>query len=99
MGFWAPELRATEAGVEDDGSWLDERRLFLGSSRSKGAALVAPTLEEHVAGKLAQESSVLKEKRKGREEKRLAKEAAGKEAASGSANPKEGRGRGRGRKR
>ena len=63
-------------GAEDDGYWLDGRRLFLGSQRSSGAALGAPALEEHVAGMLAEESSVLKEKRAGREERRLAKEAA-----------------------
>ncbi|CAK0881157.1 unnamed protein product [Prorocentrum cordatum] len=51
----APELhRAAEAGEEGDGSWLRERRVFLGSSQSKGAALVCPALEEHAAGKLAQ---------------------------------------------
>ncbi|CAK0884493.1 unnamed protein product, partial [Prorocentrum cordatum] len=63
--LYAPELPAAKAGEEGDGSWLDERRMFLGSSRSKGAALVCPRLEGHAAGELAQESAILEEKRKG----------------------------------
>ena len=68
---YSAQLRRAESG--DTGtSWLDERAIFLGAGRSRGHALVCPTLEIYVAEKLASESAVLKERRKGREERQLA---------------------------
>ena len=81
--FYAEALRAAESGPGGH-EWLDERRIFLGGSRSKGHALVCPALEQHVATKLKEESEVLKERRKGREERRLAR---GEEPGSSSAAP------------
>ncbi|CAK0900803.1 unnamed protein product, partial [Prorocentrum cordatum] len=69
--FYAEALRIAEAS--DHGDDLGERRLFLGSHRSKGLAIASPELEQHVATKLQEESAVLKERRKGREERRLAR--------------------------
>ncbi len=69
--FYSEALRIAEAG--DHGDDLDERRLFLGNHRSKGLAIVSPLLEQYVATKLQEESAVLKERRKGREERRLAR--------------------------
>ena len=40
---------------------------------AKGKAFVSPELQEFVAKKLAQESAILKERRKGREERQLAR--------------------------
>ena len=51
---------------------MDERQLFLGQDRGRGKALVCPLLEEWVAERLKSESAVLKERRKGREERMLA---------------------------
>lgn len=65
------QLRAAENGDGWD-PWLDERSLFLGQRKGCGYALVAPQLEAWVAEKLAQESAVIKERRKGREERLLA---------------------------
>ena len=48
-----------------------ERHLFLGGARPKGSALVAPELEKRVAAQLGKEASILKERRKGREEREL----------------------------
>ena len=68
-------MRGAEAG---DGSdlWLDERTIFLGADRSRGSSLICPALEAYVASRLHDESSVLKERRKGREERLLARSEA-----------------------
>ena len=66
--IYSASLRQAEV-CDDQGDWLDERRIFLGASRSKGHALVCPELECHVASQLAAESVALKERRKAREEK------------------------------
>lgn len=58
-----------------DDSWVEDRRIFLGERRCRGHALVSPALEQHVASRLAEESAVLKEKRKGREERQKARGA------------------------
>ena len=74
---WEPSKRASstvhtiDAG-EDAGAWLDERAIFLGQGRSRGQALVSPELEKWVSERLQEESAVLKERRKGREERMLA---------------------------
>ena len=78
---------------------LDERRLFLGHARSRGHALVVPQLERWVATKLAEESAVLKERRKGREERALARGAHTEGQRDQPAAAPRGRGRGRGYKR
>ena len=64
------KLRKADAGAGSE-AWLDERAIFLGQGRSRGQALIAPALEAWVASKLAEESAVLKERRKGREERQL----------------------------
>ena len=72
---YSTALRHSDLGTnaEDDGLWVDERRLFLGARRARGSALVSPLLEKHVATRLSEEAAILKERRKGREEKLLAK--------------------------
>jgi len=97
--MYSSHLALAESG-DSSADWLDERRLFLGHARSRGHALVSPLLEKWVAEKLAEESAVLKERRKGREERALARGAISttdhdkdKDAAAGRA-----RGRGRGNK-
>ena len=50
----------------------DEVSLFAGKASHAGIALVSPALASHIASKVAERSSVLKERRKGREERRLA---------------------------
>ena len=47
----------------------DERSIFLGQPRSRALALVSPELEEYVALHLKERASVLKERRKAREER------------------------------
>ncbi|CAK0845448.1 unnamed protein product, partial [Prorocentrum cordatum] len=68
--LYASSLREAEAG-QDAAPWLDERSIFLGQDRSRGSALVCPALESWVAEKLREESAILKERRKGREERLL----------------------------
>ena len=95
--MYSAALRDAEAG-SGSSDWLDERHIFLGHERSRGHALISPELERHVAGKLQEESSVLKERRKGREERQLARGVvAGDGAAETGAKEPRGRGRGRGR--
>lgn len=88
-GVYSQQLRSEAFGDATD-LWLDERSLFLGQRKSRGHALMAPSLEAWVAEKLAEESAVLKERRKGREEQMLAR---GLEPASsgGGAGRKGGR--------
>jgi len=77
--------------------WLDERRLFLGQPRARAHALICPELEKHVATQLAEESAVLKERRKGREEKQLSRGsavAAAAPAAGGGGGGSKGRPKG-----
>ncbi|CAK0898689.1 unnamed protein product, partial [Prorocentrum cordatum] len=61
------------AGATD--GWLDARRIVLSGSRSKGHALVAPPLEAHVVEKMQEEGAILKERRQGREERRMGRAA------------------------
>ena len=70
--LYASSLRESEAGG-GTGAWLDERDIFLGQRRTRGRSLVCPLLESWVASKLQEEAAVLKERRKGREEKLLAR--------------------------
>ena len=51
----------------------DDDFLFLGVGETRGLIMVAPSLEAHLAAELAKESAVLKEKRKMREERQLAR--------------------------
>ncbi|CAK0872167.1 unnamed protein product [Prorocentrum cordatum] len=73
---YANRLREHEAGaVRSAGgsAWLDEREIFLGQERGRGGALVCPSLQSWVASRLQEEAAVLKERRKGREEKIIAR--------------------------
>ena len=69
--YYGHSLRCVEGGASAE-IWLDERQLFLGQDRGRGKALGCPLLEEWVAERLKSESAVLKEPRKGREERMLA---------------------------
>ena len=62
-----------------------EAALFMGASRPNGSALICPALTEFIATRLREEASVLKERRKGREERQLARgiDPAGGQAAGG----------------
>ena len=78
--IYANSLRSAEGGEGAD-LWLDERQLCLGHDRSRGKALVCPELEACVAS----QSSVLKERRMGREELSLASGAGGDRNEGGGA--------------
>ena len=67
---YAEKLRSSTAGGVPAGN-ATERHLFLGGARQKGSALAAQELEKWVASQLADEAAVLKERRKGREEREL----------------------------
>ncbi|CAK0863533.1 unnamed protein product [Prorocentrum cordatum] len=69
-------LREQEAGalrIPGGSAWLDEREIFLGQERGGRSALVSPELQTWVAGRLQSEAAVLKQRRKGREEKIIAR--------------------------
>lgn len=51
----------------------EESSLYMGTSTAHGAVLVSPDLKGWIAGELAREASVLKERRKAREERTLAR--------------------------
>ena len=69
---YAIKLREAEAcGKPGTSTTLDERSRFLGLTEGLASALVCPALEQFVADRLREESQVLKERRKGREERAL----------------------------
>ena len=78
-------------GTHHDEHGQDEF-LYLGVGATRGLVMVAPDLEEFVSSEMAKEGSVMKERRKLHEERRLAR--GGKERGRGD----RGRGRGRGDK-
>ncbi|CAK0831274.1 unnamed protein product, partial [Prorocentrum cordatum] len=81
------EVSGTAGTAADADGWLDERRLFLGGTRSKERALVAPTLERNAAAKMQEESAILKGRRKGREERRMARGESSSAADAGLGDP------------
>ncbi len=46
--------------------------LFMGTSETRGLIMMSPELREHISGELHKESGIMKERRKLREERRLA---------------------------
>ena len=82
------EQSSGSSGVE----WAEERHIFLGRRVGHGSSLVCPDLQEHVAKELAQKTAVLKERRKGREERRLASGSGGDDPSpAGGGNGRGGR--------
>ena len=72
---YASRLRSsTEGGF---GGASAERHLFTSGDRASGASLVAPLLTRSVADRMQEEAAVLKERRKGREERVLVDSAFG----------------------
>ena len=92
---YAQALRDADAGPGGT-AWLDERQLYLGHARSRGHALVSPGLEAWVSERLRDESAVLKEARKSREEREAARGSRDATGTGDGGNPR-GRGRGRGK--
>ncbi|CAK0809116.1 unnamed protein product [Prorocentrum cordatum] len=88
-------LMEREAGASA-AEWVDERRIFLGTHKSRGVALVCPELQSYVACEMASSAAILKERRKGREERRLAG-GLGEEADEGSGGAGGGAAKAKGR--
>ena len=84
---YGARLRQAEAGDGGVG-WLEERSLFL------GRGLVCSALESWVSDRLAAESAILKQRRKGREERALARGLGAPSEAGEKERPKGGRGGG-----
>ena len=57
------------AGEDETG----ERHLFGGSTGTRGNLCVAPSLQKYIAEEMARDSAILKERRKAREERSLAR--------------------------
>jgi len=83
---YAEKLRLATEGSALAG-YTQERQLFLGGQRARGYALVSPELSRWISTRMAEESNVLKERRKGREERVLAAQAEAASRGSGSAMP------------
>jgi hypothetical protein len=73
---YASSLMDADAG-HSGAVHLDERALFLGRDSARGAAMVCPELEAWIASELQTKSAVLKERRKAREERVLARGGGG----------------------
>ena len=68
------KVRDGERGNQDGrGVALDEQELFAGQGRHGGHCMVAPDLLGRIAKELARGASILKEARKAREERQLAR--------------------------
>ena len=52
---------------------FDDQFLYLGTGETRGLLMVAPELQEHINQELHREATILKEKRKVREERSLAR--------------------------
>ena len=71
--IYSDQLRDNSAGTHGQGGLdTEERSLYLGRKASPSAALVSPALQTWVSTRVAERSAILKERRKGREERRLA---------------------------
>ena len=88
---YSRRLLESEGGGVDDGH-QHEHALFLGSERSRGRALVSPQLEEWIAERLREEAAVMKERRKGREERQLSRQLPAGPPAASDKPPPGGRG-------
>ena len=74
---WEEAYSASLAGSTTGGGplgrlGLEERAAFMGKRHTSGSPLVAPALQTWVSARMAEKSAILKERRKGREERGLA---------------------------
>ena len=67
--YYGEGLRLSEAGGSLGSRDADERSIFLGHQHGRGVALVAPALSDFVSSRLKEKSTMLKERRKAREER------------------------------
>ena len=91
--LYSMEMDRAQAGDVD---WAGERRLFMGSTLGRHGCLVSPELREWLATEVSKTAAVMKERRKAREERLLARGVPAYDPASGD-GASTGRGRGRGR--
>ena len=101
------EMRYRERilGRLDRVDMADEEYLYLGEGETRGHIMLCPSLEEYVSGEMHKEGLLMKEKRKLREERLLARPPVpsrgggrvGGAFPGGGGDPGRGRGRGRGR--
>eukprot|EP00959_Pyramimonas_sp_CCMP1952_P208266 4356664-Pyramimonas_sp.AAC.1 len=56
---------------------FDDQFLYMGTGETRGLLMVSPELQEHINSELHREASILKEKRKVREERALARGGGG----------------------
>ena len=52
---------------------FDDQFLYMGTGETRGLLMVSPALQEHINSELHREAAILKEKRKVREERALAR--------------------------
>ena len=83
--YWTQPAPA-EFGWEHE-DWLDERHVFFGQARVRWAALICPELESYVTKELEEQSAILKEQRKAREEQAVAHLNCPPEQPQGSEGP------------
>ena len=72
------KFRDKVAGSLFGSSIEEDRRIYLGTGRTRGLIMIAPELEEFASGVLAKETAAAKERRKLREERSGASPAGGK---------------------
>lgn len=74
---YGEKLRSATEGSAAAGGMAYERSLFLGGQARHRGALVSPALQRWIADRMGEDSAVLKERRKGREERELLASATG----------------------
>ena len=75
---------------------VDEKSIFLATTRSKGAALVSPALEKFVTALLQERAAIQKERRKAKEEAAAEAGGDGRHRRTNKDKRKKGKGEGKG---
>ncbi len=80
LAEWRHRGRPVKSSGDD---YLEDEYLYMGTSETRGLLMVCPQLVDHIQSELSKEATVMKEKRKLREERALARGGGG-----GSSEPK-----------
>ena len=78
LAEWRHRDRLLANGADDIG---EDEFLYLGTSETRGLLMVCPELSDHITAELHKEASVMKERRKLRDERRISRGAQSSEAA------------------
>ena len=70
--------------------YMDDEYLYLGQGQTRGQLMICPALEEYVSSEMVKEGNIMKERRKLREERNLARRPGPKNKGDGKGKDKKG---------